>query len=118
RYSILGLLLIRVAALACYSLIYWNSFGGGSNWAARVLGYYQAFVTGPADMILPLLAIVWSGWRHHDSGIADDGSRWPRRYCGRCFYNLHGLEPDRCPECGMLLAGRTSEQGSLDHIAT
>ncbi|HPD32482.1 MAG TPA: hypothetical protein PLL20_21015 [Phycisphaerae bacterium] len=30
----------------------------------------------------------------------DDGSPYPRRYCRKCLYNLHGLESDRCPECG------------------
>lgn len=30
----------------------------------------------------------------------DDGSPYPRRYCRKCLYNLHGLEASRCPECG------------------
>lgn len=34
------------------------------------------------------------------SPLPDDGSPWPRRYCGKCFYNLHGVESGRCPECG------------------
>jgi hypothetical protein len=34
----------------------------------------------------------------------DDGSPYPRRYCRKCLYNLHGLESDRCPECGSELA--------------
>lgn len=33
----------------------------------------------------------------------EDGSPYPRRYCGRCFYNLYGLEADHCPECGRAL---------------
>lgn len=30
----------------------------------------------------------------------EDASPFPRRYCGRCGYNLHGLTTTRCPECG------------------
>jgi hypothetical protein len=34
----------------------------------------------------------------------EDGSPWPRRYCALCHYNLHGIEPARCPECGIELS--------------
>ena len=30
----------------------------------------------------------------------DDGTPFPRRFCGKCYYNLHGIEANRCPECG------------------
>jgi hypothetical protein len=30
----------------------------------------------------------------------EDGTSFPRRYCGKCWYNLRGLAPNRCPECG------------------
>ena len=31
----------------------------------------------------------------------EDGTPYPRRYCGNCYYNLHGLDTaERCPECG------------------
>ncbi|MBI4582099.1 MAG: hypothetical protein HY718_20550 [Planctomycetes bacterium] len=33
----------------------------------------------------------------------EDGSPWPRRYCGQCGYNLHGIEAAECPECGRRL---------------
>lgn len=33
----------------------------------------------------------------------DDGSPFPRRYCGHCWYNLHGIDLSVCPECGRQL---------------
>lgn len=42
--------------------------------------------------------------RKHPARLpADDGSPWPRRYCGSCMYNLHGIESAVCPECGRQL---------------
>jgi len=38
---------------------------------------------------------------------ADDGSPYPRRYCANCFYNLHGVNDDQCPECGVVLSPDT-----------
>lgn len=35
---------------------------------------------------------------------AEDGSPWPRAYCGNCGYNLSGIEPNICPECGRQLS--------------
>ena len=31
--------------------------------------------------------------------------RHERRYCGHCWYNLHGIDLSVCPECGRQLAG-------------
>jgi hypothetical protein len=33
----------------------------------------------------------------------DDGSPFPRHYCGHCGYNLHGITHEVCPECGRRL---------------
>jgi hypothetical protein len=41
--------------------------------------------------------------RHPMRLPVDDGSPWPRRYCGRCMYNLHGIDAATCPECGRTL---------------
>ena len=48
----------------------------------------------------PWLLIAIYAWRVPMRAIPDDGSPYPRRYSARCYYNLHGINPDRCPECG------------------
>lgn len=46
---------------------------------------------------------TWFAFRVPMYRDADDGSPFPRVYCGNCHYNLHGLDTVRCPECGMHL---------------
>jgi hypothetical protein len=48
----------------------------------------------------PWVLIAWYIRRKPVRVFPDDGSPWPRRYCGDCGYNLHGLDGARCPECG------------------
>jgi hypothetical protein len=48
----------------------------------------------------PWLIIAAFAWRARMASYREDGSPYPRRYCGRCRYNLHGLDSARCPECG------------------
>jgi hypothetical protein len=51
----------------------------------------------------PWLLIAYYARRYPMRLPPDDGSPWPRRYCGNCGYNLHGLESQLCPECGRQL---------------
>jgi hypothetical protein len=48
----------------------------------------------------PWFLIAWYAWRAPIWVPPEDGSPYPRRYCGRCHYNLHGIDSSRCPECG------------------
>jgi len=63
----------------------------------ELLCVYPAAEVGPW-----LLIAVWS-WRAMVLSRLEDGSPYPRRYCGRCYYNLHGLESEVCPERGSRL---------------
>lgn len=44
--------------------------------------------------------VTWFAFRIPMVQETDDGSPFPRLYCGDCHYNLHGLDTVRCPECG------------------
>lgn len=48
----------------------------------------------------PFLLIAIYAWRVPMAALPEDGSPYPRRFCGKCRYNLHGLDGHRCPECG------------------
>lgn len=48
----------------------------------------------------PWVLIAIYAWRVPMLVPPDDGSPFPRRYCGKCLYNLHGIDSPRCPECG------------------
>jgi hypothetical protein len=54
----------------------------------------------------PWLLIAFYTWRVPMRWPAEDGSPHPRRYCGRCGYNLHGVTSDCCPECGTVSGRR------------
>jgi hypothetical protein len=51
----------------------------------------------------PWLLIAVFAWRVPMTRLPEDGSPFPRRYCGKCRYNLHGLDTNVCPECGAKL---------------
>jgi len=54
----------------------------------------------PFRYVLPWLLIAIYAWRVPMWMPADDGTPFPRRYCAKCLYNLHGNKKDRCTECG------------------
>lgn len=56
----------------------------------------------------PWLLIAIYAWRIPMKMPPDDGSPFPRRYCGHCQYNLRGIESRRCPECGWELVDNPS----------
>ncbi len=71
----------------------------------------------PVQTVGPWLLIAFYArfvrmWR-----VPDDGSPWPQRYCGKCWYNLQGLVGDRCPECGSQFdpAGEAEAKTSCAH---
>jgi len=57
------------------------------------------FVT-PVWLAGPWILIAVFAGRYPKRLPHDDGSPFPRRYCGHCGYNLHGLRDPICPECG------------------
>ena len=54
----------------------------------------------PFRYIFPWLLIAIYAWRVPMWAPVDDGTPYPRAYCAKCLYNLHGNKEDRCPECG------------------
>jgi hypothetical protein len=80
-----------------------NQKSGVSLWMLIDQGPFQsAFVQLPYYAV-PWLLIAWFAWRAPMKPLPDDGSPWPRRYCGKCGYNLHGVDGGRCPECGLVI---------------
>jgi hypothetical protein len=57
----------------------------------------------PVRLVGPWLLIAFYAWRVPMRMAPDDGTPFPRRFCGNCHYNLHGIESERCPECGCVL---------------
>jgi len=57
------------------------------------------FVT-PIRLVGPWLLIAIYAWKAPMRKPPDDGTPFPRRFCGKCYYNLHGIDANRCPECG------------------
>ncbi len=54
----------------------------------------------PLRLVGPWLLIAIYAWKAPMRKPPDDGTPFPRRFCGNCYYNLHGIEANRCPECG------------------
>ncbi len=68
---------------------------------------FQVLFVDSVDLLGPWLLIAVFAWRVPMTTFPDDGSPYPRRYCGRCHYNLHGTDALRCPECGAALVTAT-----------
>lgn len=64
---------------------------------------FNSYFVSSVCYVGPWLLIAYYAWRVPTRQLPDDGSPFPRRFCGRCLYNLHGLTSDRCPECGASL---------------
>lgn len=75
--------------------------GTGTPWTRNL---FESFFINPIAYVGPWLVIAcFARWAPMANPV-DDGSPFPRRYCGRCGYNLHGIDSDVCPECGATLA--------------
>ncbi len=61
---------------------------------------FHALCVHPVSTVGPWLLIAVFAWRIPMAPLPDDQSPYPRAFCRRCGYNLHGLEVARCPECG------------------
>lgn len=61
---------------------------------------FDAYFIAPISAVGPWLIIACFARWAPMSNPPEDASPFPRRYCGRCGYNLHALTTTRCPECG------------------
>jgi hypothetical protein len=103
-----GMLLMRAVQALYYSttmsleeanaLVFWPDYFVLNKWSFQWLFVHLPGQAGP------WLLIAIYAWRVPMRALPDDGSPYPRQYCGRCHYNLHGLDATRCPECGSELA--------------
>jgi len=86
-----------------------------SPWTYLLLnrGTFRWMIIDMIARVGPWLLIALYAWRVPMTAAPDDGSPFPRSFCGRCRYNLHGLDhPERCPECGSALDwSRVAEAG-------
>ena len=61
---------------------------------------FVSLFVDPVPMIGPWMLIALYAHKLPMRGPPDDGTPFPRRFCGNCYYNLHGIADRRCPECG------------------
>ena len=61
---------------------------------------FLSLFVDPLRSVGPWLLIAIFAWKVPMRKPPDDGTPFPRRFCGNCYYNLHGIEASRCPECG------------------
>ncbi len=77
--------------------------------------FFQATAVEAVAQAGPFLFIAYFARRYRLRAPVDDGSPYPRIYCGKCLYNLRGLQGDVCPECGtrLLQAARAETSTQL-----
>ncbi len=61
---------------------------------------FVCLFVNPVRLVGPWLLIAIYAWKAPMRKPPDDGTPFPRRFCGNCYYNLRGIEANRCPECG------------------
>ncbi len=61
---------------------------------------FLGLFVNPVRLVGPWLLIAIYAWKVPMRKPPDDGTPFPRRFCGNCYYNLRGIEAGRCPECG------------------
>ena len=61
---------------------------------------FLGLFVNPVRLVGPWLLIAIYAWKVPMRKPPDDGTPFPRRFCGNCYYNLRGIEANRCPECG------------------
>ena len=61
---------------------------------------FLSLFVDPLRLVGPWLLIAIYAWKVPMRQPPDDGTPFPRRFCGNCYYNLRGIEANRCPECG------------------
>lgn len=101
-----GFVLCEVFSIGCRLHMCYLAFGTGPLGHLAILNLNMFFVgcVHSVKMIGPWVLITVLVWKELLRGLPDDGSPLPRSFCGRCRYNLHGLDhPERCPECGSML---------------
>ena len=91
-------MLVRIAIRAMMmSLPLSAEIDEGAVWTQH--DFLGLFVN-PVRLVGPWLLIAIYAWKAPMRMPPDDGTPFPRRFCGKCYYNLHGIEANRCPECG------------------
>lgn len=81
----------------CKEMIFWPDYFLLNEHAFKALFVSTVAYAGP------WLLIAIFAWRVPMRRLPDDGSPWPRQFCGQCRYNLYGIGSERCPECGVYL---------------
>ncbi len=104
RYAFVISTLVHAAIEALFLSSYYPVGEGASPYP---FGFFLAndwfFQIVFVDLIMwsgPWIVIALYAWRVPMRMRPDDGSPYPRRYCGHCDYNLFGVSSARCPECG------------------
>jgi hypothetical protein len=103
---------LRAAALFAIALVlaefarvgeciyYFTAYGWGDGPIVFNRLLFQCSLVAPVQWAGPWFLVAMFAYRAWMHPLPDDRSPYPRRYCGRCRYNLLGVTSPRCPECG------------------
>lgn len=94
--------LLEIASFGFYWVPKVICADGSLRYLFNQRAFWSLFVT-PVRVAGPwLLIVIWAKY-YPARVLAGDGAPFPRRFCGNCRYNLHGIDSTRCPECGAVL---------------